>query len=142
MVNTVFLKIPSHPKFLSVVRVVTMKVCSLYSFKEGLIEELKHAVDEACSNVIKYAYDSDHTKDIVIKYEFTKDRFIVVIEDKGKKSDLSMIRGRSLENVKPGGLGIHFIKKVFDIYKFDNRKRKGNRLVLIRNLESKDIREG
>lgn len=137
MIDRILIKIPSNPKYLSIVRIVTERVCSLFSFKKELAEGFKHAIDEACSNVIKYAYDFDTTKDIVIKYRITKKRFIVNIEDKGKKADLNMIKGRALEEIKPGGLGVHFIKRVFDIYKFDEKKKEGNRLILVKKLKSK-----
>lgn len=138
MVDKILIKIPSNPKYLTIVRSVTEKVCSLFSFKRELMEEFKHAIDEACSNVIKYAYGFDSTKDIIIKFKVSKDRFMVVIEDKGKKANIEMIKGRALEEVKPGGLGVHFIKRVFDVYKFDSRKKIGNRLILIRELKSKN----
>jgi len=42
--------------------------------------------------------------------------------------------GRDFSDIRPGGLGIHFIKKVFDIFVFDEKKKKGNRLRLIKHL--------
>jgi serine/threonine-protein kinase RsbW len=62
----------------------------------------------------------------------TKKGFEVLIEDHGVKAQPESIEGRNLDDIRPGGLGIHLIKRAFDIFQFDQRKRRGNRLKLIR----------
>ena len=57
-----------------------------------------------------------------------------IIEDNGVKARPELIAGRDLEEVRPGGLGIHFIKRTFDVFQFDEKKTKGNRLRLIRHI--------
>ena len=39
------------------------------------------------------------------------------------------IRGRNLEDVRPGGVGVHIIRQVFDYVKYEPRRR-GTRLIL------------
>ena len=137
MKESVGITIPSHPKYLSVVRKTTDAVGKLYGLPEPDLEDIKLAIDEACSNVIKHAYGGDETKKIVVKYTVTKKRFKVIIEDSGLKAQIEFMQGRSLNDVRPGGLGIHFIKRVFDRLKFDEKKKKGNRLVLSKTLQVK-----
>ena len=79
----------------------------------------------------------DATKKIVVKYTVTKKLFKVIIEDSGMKAQIEFMQGRSLNDVRPGGLGIHFIRRVFDGFRFDERKKKGNRLILSRTLQVK-----
>ena len=126
------IKIQSDPKYLSVIRTVTAKVGELYGLSESGIKDVKLAVDEACSNVIKHTYRGDPHQPIVVKYRMTKKGFEVLIEDNGAKVQPESIEGRNLDEVRPGGLGVHLIKRAFDIFQFDQRKRKGNRLRLIR----------
>jgi len=135
MKDSVVVTIPSHPKYLSMVRAVTVSMGKLYGIKDTIIEDIKLAVDEACSNVIKHAYRGDTSKKIVIKYNNMQNGLAVIIEDNGIKANLKSIKGRSLDDVRPGGLGIHFIKRVFDVFKFDDKKKKGNRLILIKYRE-------
>ncbi len=123
--------IPSNPKYLSVIRAVTTTMAEIYGLAGKVTEEIKLAVDEACSNVIKHAYRGDTGQRIVVKFILRKG-FEVVIEDTGIKARPELIEGRSLEEVRPGGLGIHFIRRVFDVFSFDERKKEGNRLRLIR----------
>jgi serine/threonine-protein kinase RsbW len=137
MKDSVTITIPSHPKYLSIVRSVTGKMAQIYEITESLTEDMKLAVDEACANVIKHAYRGDITKKIVLKYKITKKSFNVIIEDSGIKAQTDLIKGRSLDDIRPGGLGIHFIKRVFDVFQFDETKKKGNRLILIKSMDIK-----
>ena len=124
--------VPSNPKYLSVIRAVAEAAAEVYGLGDHAREDVKLAVDEACSNVIKYAYRGDTDQKIVVKFLLAKS-FEVVIEDSGIKARPELIEGRSLEDVRPGGLGIHFIRRTFDVFAFDKTKEKGNRLRLIRH---------
>jgi serine/threonine-protein kinase RsbW len=137
-VGAVIVKVPSDPRYLCIVREVTAKVGQIHGISEDLVEQIKLAVDEACANVIKYAYGGNVHKRIVIRYKVRRGRFEVVIEDSGVKADPSVIAGRELEEVRPGGLGVHFIKRCFDIFEFDGKKKNGNRLRLVRYLREKN----
>ena len=134
MKDYVVVTIPSHPKYLSVVRAATVNMGKLCGMDEPVIEDVKLAVDEACSNVIKHAYKGNASKKIVVKYRAMQDRFEVIIEDSGMKGRMELMKGRRLDDIRPGGLGIHFIRRVFDVFKFDEKKRSGNRLILIKYI--------
>jgi serine/threonine-protein kinase RsbW len=131
MKDSVVIKVQSDPKYLSLVRSVTAKMGELYGLSESTTEDIKLAVDEACSNVIKHAYGGDTHQSILVKYRMTKIGFEVLIEDNGIKVQPESIEGRSLNDIRPGGLGVHLIKRAFDFYQFDQRKRRGNRLRLV-----------
>jgi anti-sigma regulatory factor (Ser/Thr protein kinase) len=135
MKESVGITIPSNPKYLSVVRQTTHAVGKLYGIPETDLEDMKLAIDEACSNVIKHAYGGDTAKKIVVKYSIMKKQFKVIIEDSGLKARIEYMQGRSLNDVRPGGLGIHFIRRVFDGFRFDERKKRGNRLILSKTLQ-------
>lgn len=137
MKDSVTMAIPSHPKYLSMVRDVVVRMAAMNGVSDKTTEELKLAVDEACSNVIKHAYHGNTGRKIVVTFNVTPKKFMVVIEDDGIKADQASVEGRSLTDVRPGGLGVHFIRKTFDVFEFDQKKRRGNRLSLIRYLEDK-----
>lgn len=138
MKNSVNLTIPAHPKYLSLVRTATVKIGELYGMDNAIIEDIKLAVDEACSNVIKHTYKGDTGKKIGIKFRNTQKTFEVIIDDNGARVQPDNIKGRDLEDIRPGGLGVHFIKRTFDVFAFDNKKRNGNRLRLIKYMEGKN----
>lgn len=134
MKDSVTVAIPSHPKYLSIVRSIAEKMCRICGMPDSATEDVKLAVDEACSNVIKHAYKGDTKNKIVVKFRTSRKGFEVVIEDSGLKADSAFIKGRDLDDVRPGGLGVHLIKRAFEVFEFDGRKKKGNRLVLRRQL--------
>ena len=135
MRDYVSITIPSHPKYLSVVRSLTMKVGQINGMNEAVLEDIKLAVDEACANVIKHAYSGDPSGKIVIQYKTTPEKFQVIITDNGIKTQSELMKGRDLDDVRPGGLGVHFIKRVFDVFELDEKKKKGNRLILMKRLQ-------
>ena len=134
MRNPVVLKVRAHPAYLALIRDATARFCRICRIDDELADSIKLAVDEACSNVIKHAYHGDTSGSIVVKYSATDRNFRVIIEDSGEKARPELIRGRDLDDVRPGGLGIHFIRRIFDSVEFDAGKRIGNRMILQRKL--------
>jgi serine/threonine-protein kinase RsbW len=134
MRDSAVITIPSDPKYLSVVRAVATTMGGICGMGDSAIEDVKLAVDEACANVIRHAYGGDTSRKIVVKFKVKEKGFEVVIEDSGVKAQPDLIAGRSLDDVKPGGLGIHLIKRAFDVFQFDEKKKKGNRLRLVRHI--------
>jgi len=98
---------------------------------------MEHAVDEACSNVIKHAYAGDPNQEIGVTLRISPEAFEVIIEDSGLKADVASVKGRRLDDIRPGGLGVHLIKRACDIVEFDEKKKKGNRLRLVKYLKEK-----
>jgi len=138
MKTVVTVKVQSHPRYLSLIRDVTARFCMVCGLNEETSGQIKLAVDEACSNVIKYAYHGDTSKKIVVKYGTWQKRIIIIVEDSGEKADPEKIQGRDLDDVRPGGLGMHFIRRVFDRVEFDAKKVKGNRLLLMKQAGGKN----
>lgn len=139
MNNSVVVTIPSHPKYLSVVRDITAGIGKVNGLDDSIIGDIKLAVDEACSNVIKHTYKGETDKKILLKYKVTERSFKLTIEDKGTKVNMESMKGRDLEDIKPGGLGIHFIKRVFDVFELDEKKKNGNKLILVKYLTKHKI---
>ena len=105
------LVINSNPKELRKVRLEVELFCkanftSLDSSKAIL------AVDEAIQNVMRHAYDmkSDQLIDIFFK-KTESNNFEVKIRDYGKQTPLESIKSRDLKEIRPGGLGVYFIKQ-------------------------------
>ena len=135
MKDLIMITVPSAPKYLRLIRDVTARLGVSEGLEEPVINTLKLAIDEACANIIKHAYKGDTGKKIRVQYRITKEVFEAVIEDSGKKVTPELLQGRDLDDVRPGGLGIHFIKRAFDVVAYDEKKKKGNRLRLIKYLK-------
>jgi len=100
---------------------------------EATIAKVQLAVDEACTNIINYAY-SGHGGLITIICELVGDDFVVTIRDKGKPFDPRMVPPSDLESEwdkrKVGGLGIHLIRAVMDDVNYEFDAVKGNTLIM------------
>jgi serine/threonine-protein kinase RsbW len=133
--DLIMITVPSAPKYLCLIRDVTARLAVSAGLEEPVINTLKLAIDEACTNIIKHAYKGDTGKKIRIQYRITKKAFEAVIEDSANKVTPELLQGRDLDDVRPGGLGIHFIKRAFDVVVYDGKKKEGNRLKLIKYLK-------
>jgi anti-sigma regulatory factor (Ser/Thr protein kinase) len=124
----------SHPANLSMVRDFVRKFLSSIPFTDLEIDLMILGIDEACTNIIRYAYHHAHTEPITLTCE-RNDRCVTFrLRDFGTQCDPAKLRARPLEEVKPGGLGLHLIKRAFNEIDYV-LKDKGTELVLTRFLQ-------
>lgn len=125
------LEIKSDPANLKSVRKNVEDFCKKNQLDTDIFNA-KLAVDEALQNIIRYAYDFDKTKDIVVKLEKTSENSLKVeLRDFGTRVSTSQIKPRELDDVKPGGLGIHFIKSIVKGMNYEHQEDGGTLLTLV-----------
>ncbi len=130
--ETVTLTVPSHPRFLYVVRSALYPLVIDAGFKKKEAGKIVLAVDEACSNIIKYAYEGDATKQLSIAVTTGGGGIRIALRDWGKRVNRSAIVPRDLSDVRPGGLGTHFMQAVFDTVDYDTGGEQGTVLTLVK----------
>lgn len=123
----------SEPGRLSRVRAVMRNFLARCKFEECAAEAMVLAVDEACTNIIRHAYDYAR-KPVRLEMERLADRVRFTLRDYGKPCEPSKIKGRRLAEVRPGGVGVHIIRKVFDEVSYQPMAR-GTKLQLIKKLQ-------
>jgi anti-sigma regulatory factor (Ser/Thr protein kinase) len=77
------------------------------------------AVHEACANIIKHSYHGDTAQRIDLTVLITPEELAMEIRDYGSKPDLAAIQPRALHDVRPGGLGTHFMRSIMDTVTYD-----------------------
>ncbi len=77
-------------------------------------EEVVLAVDECCANVIRHRNPDICDGRIHLSADVGPDRVIVRIRGYCRREDIPNIRPRALEDVRPGGLGTHFVNRIMD----------------------------
>lgn len=132
MNRTIEIKIPSDPKYLKIVRRAVFHLCEIAGLSRRERNNSMLAVDEACTNIIKHTYKGATDKAINIKATIFDDKIKFVLKDYGEKIDLNTIKSRKLDDIRPGGLGVHLIQSVMDEVIYDNTQKNGNRLTLIK----------
>lgn len=126
----VTLSVPSDPKFLYVVRSALYPLALEAGFSRKEARRIVLSVDEACSNIIKHAYQGDPSRTITVMVDDEAGRFLVRLRDYGRKADPSTIAPRRLEEVRSGGLGTHFMNATFDSVTYDTSQGEGTLLIL------------
>src|SRR5438034_10570145 len=123
----------SHTANLALLRNCVRNFLNGYAFseKERLLMVL--GVDEACTNVIRYAYRLRDDQLISLRMEGLRKCVRMRLRDYGEKVFPHEMKGRSHELIKPGGLGLHLIRNAFDQVLYIH-KRRGTELVLTKNL--------
>ena len=91
-------------------------------------------VDEACTNVIRYAYDLRDDQPIALSLEALSTCVRMRLRDYGEQIPAEQMRGRAHNQVKPGGLGLHLIRNAFDKVDYILKPR-GTELVLTKKLD-------
>jgi anti-sigma regulatory factor (Ser/Thr protein kinase) len=89
------------------------------------------ALDEACANIIRHAYQGDSERPIRLRCDCSGDAIECVLRDFGTPCDPAKIRGRDLQDFRPGGLGVRIMQKAFDCVDFQPKAR-GTELRLIK----------
>ncbi len=137
MQDTIEIKIPAKPKYLRFIRSEVKFICEALNLSSADVNIVTLAVDEACSNIIKHAYEGSTKQPIHIQIRMYRNRLEFLIRDFGKKADLDKIKSRQLDDVRPGGLGVHLIRSAMDEVIYDNSFEIGNQLKLVKFFNRK-----
>ena len=110
----VALRVPSQPERLRLIRAVIAEAAQSIGCSQDCVRDIVLAVDEACQNVIRHAYGGDPDREIYLDIRLDEDHIVFDIVDFADPVDVEKIRPRNLDDVRPGGLGTHFIKECMD----------------------------
>jgi anti-sigma regulatory factor (Ser/Thr protein kinase)/DNA-binding XRE family transcriptional regulator len=139
------LRLPNQLKYLSVVANLITEACAVHHISQKDREDILLAVDEACTNIIKYAYEVGFLEYFTVRLTFDPGIVTIVCEDEGKpfnpldETHLELgdrVKGRDL-----GGLGIFLIKKVMDSTEYHYAADRGNCLTLVKRVSYSGGRE-
>lgn len=128
----------SQPRYLSGARDLVSAVSKRLGFDDQACGQIALAVDEALCNVIRHGYDRRADGRIWLSIWPVEEPggeargMRIVIEDEARQVDPEKIKGRDLEDVKPGGLGVYIIKQVMNWVRYEQRDKIGMRLVLVK----------
>ena len=139
------LSIFSSPAHLPVVRAAVEKMCELMGLDGEAAGGVVLSVDEALANVIEHAYDG--AVDQPIEIDLTpvgnaETRGLrICLADRGRQVEPSEIRPRNLNDVRPGGLGVHIMGQCMDRIEFEPREGGGTLLTMEKNIPPNDSRK-
>ncbi len=129
-------KINASTQNLSDVREFVSRHAEKHGFTSRQVADVQLAVDEACTNIIKHAYNYDASKELSIELEFDDEKMNVTLTDQGigfdveryKKPDLK----KQIARKKRGGMGVYLIRNLMDEVNYYAESRE-NVLRMIKN---------
>jgi anti-sigma regulatory factor (Ser/Thr protein kinase) len=131
----ILLEMQSNPQYLSGARDLVSGVSKRLGFSDMACSQIALALDEALCNVIRHGYKRALDRPIWVR--------ITPIDTTGglsepTEADPVQIKGRALEDIRPGGLGVHIIREVMDEAIYERRDcGRGMRLTMVKLKVSK-----
>lgn len=125
----------SSPKLLCDMRAMIRSYLVNQFVAEDKVQELVLAVDEACTNSIRHAYQGATDKFLELSLDSRDGWIELVLRDNGIPAPYDRVRRKSEEDIiaealTPGGLGMHLIYNVFDDVQFTPGDNEGNTIVM------------
>jgi len=87
------------------------------------------AINEAIANIIQHTYKNEPKYIVMTVNWIEPDTIEILLKDFGPKVDPAKIKSRDLDDIRPGGLGVYIIQRIFDVMEFKDVKE-GNLLYL------------
>ncbi len=139
------IELVSDPIYLSGARELVGSVARRLGFDDLQCSKIALAVDEALCNIIRHGYDRAADRPIWISvWPAERDGagrpwgIRLVIEDEARQVEPEQLKGRDLDDIRPGGLGVHIIREVMDTVVYTKRDGKGMRLSMIKHATRGD----
>ncbi|WP_053226648.1 ATP-binding protein [Solirubrobacter soli] len=101
------LTLPARPENVSVIRHVLGAFAEALRLPDDLVEDLRLAVTEACTNVVRHAYPPEQTGPVEISIQPLEEQVTVIVSDHGRGI------GTSSDTTGPG-LGLPLIAAIAD----------------------------
>jgi serine/threonine-protein kinase RsbW len=135
------LELHSDPQLLTVVRGALERLTEVLGFSAPDRRSVTRAVDEALTNIMRHCYNGRTDQPIELYCSRVPPRpsqsaegLEILLCDQGPAVDPAKMRGRRLDEIKPGGLGLHFIRQSMDIVEYQ-RTDDTNQFRLVKYLQ-------
>lgn len=133
------ISLASATGLLPVVRAAAERIAGMVGFDDHCIGQMILALDEALANVIQHAYEGADDGRIDIRFKAVNDGragLEIVIRDFGRQVDPSTIASRDLDDVRPGGLGVHIMRNCMEEIEYTHLDDGGTRLRMVKYVPS------
>lgn len=125
--------IHASTEYLAEVRNFVANHAASHGFNTQKISDIRLAVDEAITNIIKHAYKGDDSHTIDIKVSFRDDKICIQILDTGATFNLKTFPQpdikEKIKQKKRGGMGVYLIHSLMDDVSY-GRKSGSNEMTM------------
>lgn len=118
------ISVPASTAYISAVRDFVGLYANQFGFTDREVDEVRLAVDEAYTNVIKHAYQFDDNQRVLISIGAVNDEFWVSITDQGRAFNPEQYSEPDIKErirlKKRGGVGVYLIRRLMDAVEYNN----------------------
>ena len=136
------LQVPADARYLALIGSMVRWFAAVAGLTDAQGREMEVAVDEACTNVVRYAFDEGTRGDMSVAFNAREGVLTVTAIDKGLPFDPhdGIDRGREKRETDPasGGMGLMLIQQLTNETRYCWDGRLGNQFTLIKTKESKE----
>lgn len=109
------LDVPRRPEALAELRAAVRAFARQFGFSEAAAGEILVAVSEAGANAIEHAGATAGGGRLRLRCALADDDALVIeLADYCRAADVDRVCGRDLDDVRPGGLGVHCMQGLMD----------------------------
>ena len=135
--NIYTLSVDSSTKHLAEVRDFVAEHAQNLGLSDKDISEIRLAVDEAYTNIIKHAYNNTPSKPVKIELGINNTQLWISIMDEGEGFKPEEYKApdilKRIKNKQRGGMGVFLIQKLMDQVQY-NRIGQMNEIRMVKNL--------
>jgi serine/threonine-protein kinase RsbW len=135
MPDTMTLSVPGKAEYVSTVRLAISSLASKSGFDIEAIEDIKVAVSEACSNILRHSDIGDECS-YHVECTLHDDKFEIIVSDDGVGFDADHYKEPDPSGLQSSGLGIYIIKALMDEVHVESQNGSGTRIKMIKHTRS------
>lgn len=110
----VFISFASRPNRLKLLRCVLRDAAAMAGLDTDTADAVILAVNEACMNIIQHSYGMAPDGRIDVRISREPGALVLQLRDYAGRVDVTTVRSRDLDDLRPGGLGVHLIGTLMD----------------------------
>ncbi|HLC41681.1 MAG TPA: ATP-binding protein [Methylomirabilota bacterium] len=114
------LRVQSHPEQLKEIRQWLGQVGGAVGLAQDEIANVKVAVCEACTNIIRHAYEGNYSRPIWLTARSQGSGIELEIRDFGRPFDHARVSAPDFEEAHEGGYGVFLMRKLMDAIEFSS----------------------
>ena len=132
------IEFPAESEYVSVIRLTISGLAARIDLPVDIIDDIKVAVSEACTNVIQHAYNGQGGK-VYLNCKVYEDKLAIEVEDTGDGFEIDKVKSadqrfeEELDETQGLGLGLTFIKTLMDDAEITSKLGKGTVIKMVKN---------
>jgi len=131
--DSIELRVPSKPEYVAIVRSLITDIARRFSMSEPEVMDLKVAASEACSNVVRHAYEDTADGGIFVRCSSARGELVIEVADAGRGFDDIHSRLRKRIEID-GGLGLELMGELMDDVSLNTAPERGTTVRMTKRL--------